>query len=665
MKKLICITLLLLTNAISAQVANPVPDVILCDDPSNNGVETFDLSIFDTYILDNQLSTNFVITYYLSQADADLALSPLPTNYTTNSQIIFARIEDVSNAGNFDTTSFGLFVLEVPVLNAAPTSFTFCGITTTSGLQADLSQIEPVISTGQLSISFSYYLTQADADIGINPLPNNQLEAPSNTPTTIFIRAENSMNPFCFETLSVDANLSQCDGFRIRSILDVNLNGVVDATDIPFPQGTFNWEKNSSGNVIQVATLDSEFILYESDPTSFYDLGYTITPDFVANYSVTPATYTAQNVPVSSGVTTKDFLVTPVASYEDVVVYIIPQEQPRPGFTYKEKVVYANLGSATVTTGQLQFTYDPQLSVVAVNDPAAVVGATTVDLNYTNLLPFEYRTMEVEMQIPVIPTINLGDVLMNTSTITPLTNDITPNNNTSVSSQIVIGSYDPNDKMESRGNFINPSEFGSDNYLYYTIRFENTGTASAINVRIEDTLDAQLDWNSIEMIDSSHNYVMERMEEQLEWRFDNILLLDSTTDPVGANGYVYFKIKPLVITEGTIIPNTAEIYFDFNPPIITNTFTSTFQTPLSNHSLQNVTFNLIPNPTSGIIEVNLINRSLEDSQIILYDLTGRITLSQKLTKENNEVNLSELPKGIYIAELRSGNELYTSKIVKD
>ncbi|MEP5096935.1 MAG: T9SS type A sorting domain-containing protein, partial [Nonlabens ulvanivorans] len=136
------------------------------------------------------------------------------------------------------------------------------------------------------------------------------------------------------------------------------------------------------------------------------------------------------------------------------------------------------------------------------------------------------------------------------------------------------------------------------------------------------------------------------------------------TDPVGANGYVYFKIKPITSIEGTVIPNTAEIYFDFNPPIITNTFTSTFQTPLSIDTPQTVNFSLVPNPTSGSVQVNLQNGMLENAQVVLYDVRGRITLSRKLTNNHPQIDLTELPAGIYIAELRNGDETYTTKVVK-
>ena len=455
-----------------------------------------------------------------------------------------------------------------------------------------------------------------------------------------------------------------CDGIRMQSFLDTNFNGVVDATDPSFPLGVFQWERNNNGNLMQVATPLGSYNIYDVDPTNTYNLAYNVLPAYNSNYTVSPATYTGVTVPNNSGIVNRDFLVTPTTAYEDVVTYIIPQEQPRPGFTYTETVYYTNLGTTSVPVGQVIFTYDPTVSIVSVSDPNAVVSPTDITLAYTNLAPFAIGSFEVEMQVPVIPTVSLGDVLTNVATISPATNDLTPSNNTSTSSQIIIGSYDPNDKMESRGAFINPSTFTADDYFYYTIRFENTGTASAINVRIEDTLDPQLDWNTIEMINSSHNYVMERMENSVVWRFDNIMLPDSTRDPVGANGHVYFKIKPRSgWSEGTIIPNTAEIYFDFNPAIITNTFTSTFRTPLSNPDVEQRLFSMSPNPASDHFTINY-NDVLIDGILTLYDVRGRVTLSRKLTQNNLQIDVSGLDQGIYLAKLKIGDRSFTSKLIK-
>ena len=47
------------------------------------------------------------------------------------------------------------------------------------------------------------------------------------------------------------------------------------------------------------------------------------------------------------------------------------------------------------------------------------------------------------------------------------------------------------------------------------------------------------------------------------------------SDEPGSHGYVEYKIVPNGSTpRGTLIPNTAYIYFDFHPPVVTNTVTN-------------------------------------------------------------------------------------------
>ena len=56
--------------------------------------------------------------------------------------------------------------------------------------------------------------------------------------------------------------------------------------------------------------------------------------------------------------------------------------------------------------------------------------------------------------------------------------------------------YDPNDKL------VHPTGVQEEGYtlfgeeLEYTVRFQNIGTDTAFNIRIEDQLDDDLDWNT-------------------------------------------------------------------------------------------------------------------------------------------------------------------------
>jgi hypothetical protein len=64
---------------------------------------------------------------------------------------------------------------------------------------------------------------------------------------------------------------------------------------------------------------------------------------------------------------------------------------------------------------------------------------------------------------------------------------------------------------------------------------------------------------------------------KVEVVFDDILLPDSTTNYEASNGFVSFRIQARSdIPEFTPVFNSAGIFFDLNPPILTNTVQNTF-----------------------------------------------------------------------------------------
>ena len=131
--------------------------------------------------------------------------------------------------------------------------------------------------------------------------------------------------------------------------------------------------------------------------------------------------------------------------------------------------------------------------------------------------------------------------------------------------QEVIGSYDPNDKQAFPEGYAEQHFIEPNTSIEYKIRFQNTGTDTAFTVRVEDQLSPLLDLSSIEAGTSSHPYRLEVREGGwLVFHFENILLPDSTINEPASHGFVQFRVNqkednPL----GTIIENTAEIYFDF------------------------------------------------------------------------------------------------------
>jgi hypothetical protein len=109
--------------------------------------------------------------------------------------------------------------------------------------------------------------------------------------------------------------------------------------------------------------------------------------------------------------------------------------------------------------------------------------------------------------------------------------------------------------------------------IEYTILFQNTGTDTAQTVLIIDQLDSNFNWQTLEPLSSSHPMTIEVDQfGKVTFTFENIMLPDSIVSEPGSHGFVAFKIELIPMPDfGTTITNTAEIYFDSNPPIFTNT----------------------------------------------------------------------------------------------
>ena len=145
----------------------------------------------------------------------------------------------------------------------------------------------------------------------------------------------------------------------------------------------------------------------------------------------------------------------------------------------------------------------------------------------------------------------------------------------------VTSSFDPNAK-EAIPRGIGPEHLIEPEWpLDYTIYFQNTGNDTAFTVVLRDTLSPHLDLSSLRVQGGSHPFSWQlRPNRELVFTFENILLPDSTTNLEGSQGHVSYRIRPLPeAAPGSLIQNSAAIYFDFNEPIFTNTVFHTIRRP--------------------------------------------------------------------------------------
>lgn len=467
-----------------------------------------------------------------------------------------------------------------------------------------------------------------------------------------FIRI--TMNPSSQGTID-------CSGVRMNAFLDANNNGTKDNGEQNFPLGQFHYTKNG-GTPHNVTSPSGAYTIYDANGTNVYNLSYTIEPSYATMYAISTSSYSNVSVIVGSGVVNYYFPITAVQNYTDVAATIIPLNAPRAGFVYKNLIVYTNLGSQTIASGTLAFNNSVTTPITTISQTGTTPTATGFTYNYSNLLPFEVRTILVTMQVPPIPGVTLGQLITNNVTITPTQDDIVLLNNVNSSTQPVIASYDPNDKMEAHGEKIVYSTFAQNEYLHYTIRFENTGNASAINVSVKDMLDSKIDETSLQMVSASHNYTLDRVNNELTWNFNNIQLPVSVSNTDIGKGYVSFKVKlkPGFVV-GDIIPNTANIYFDYNPAIVTNTFNTEFVTTLGLDSDQISDFVMYPNPAREFVQIRLQNNEMIEN-IKISDVLGKVVKYVGSVSDNQTtLSTSDLTSGIYIIEVVTANNSKISK----
>jgi uncharacterized repeat protein (TIGR01451 family) len=259
-------------------------------------------------------------------------------------------------------------------------------------------------------------------------------------------------------------------------------------------------------------------------------------------------------------------------------------------------------------------------------------------------------------------TAAIGSTVCFTVIVTAVNVDAVPTNNTLTHCFAVVASWDPNDKQVYPIADIDTSQ----EWLTYTIRFQNTGTAEAQHIYITDTLDTDIDVSSFQLLAYSHQPMVQLKENAVRFNFPNINLPDSNTNEPHSHGYVQYKVKlkdnlPI----GTEINNTAFIYFDFNAPVVTNTTSNTIAvvSGLTDNRQLTTDIRLYPNPANDVVTIS-IDESLIGSTSTVSDLTGRKMAAVQLSIINNQLSIAGFSSGVYFITVASINlRTATKKLV--
>ncbi len=316
--------------------------------------------------------------------------------------------------------------------------------------------------------------------------------------------------------------------------------------------------------------------------------------------------------------------------------------------------VQLNNGQATTITQAANLEYTYRIEVAQVSNYPAILGDHTFSLAIEGCRP----------------NTNGG---FNTGFITQFSNGLGQPAQ-AIDCQQNIAAYDPNDKAAQPAGYGNQHYIDSLTAIDYKVRFQNTGNDTAFNIVILDTLSPFVDVSTLTMGASSHAYNWSiESGNVLRVDFSNIMLVDSNANEPLSHGFFRYRIAQQPNNAlGSVIYNQAAIYFDYNPPIFTNTtfhtigedFVTKIYLTLDNVPDYELNIKAFPNPFETSTTVVVEDRIFETLELQVFDLLGRQVIYQQNTQSDRiELKRGKLEQGFYIFQLLGdGQQLGTGKL---
>lgn len=505
--------------------------------------------------------------------------------------------------------------------------------------------VHPGTYTIQYTAGSSYTVT---IPLGTSTLPNHAQYGP-------FTISSNANN-YCGYNFGIRNTNVTITGYVY---LDANNNGVFDAGETPVANQTIHVGPhyaitNSLGFYSYIGASGSYAITYM--PSGVYS-AYTSTPSSYSVNASTPGTVYGGN----------NFGLQQTSTACNIATTIIPITTVTAGYPSWYYVYVSNYGT-NVANGNMTFYYDPALTFDHASPTAASVNAAahSATFVYAGLQPGTYTQFLVYFMANTNVTVGQSTFEMATATDNCIESNFA--DNTDTLHQIATGSWDPNAKT------VTPAGEGTQGFiraaqeLRYTLNFQNTGTAPAVNIVLRDSIPAALDPSTIRVLGSSHpGYVVQVEGRELVCRYSQIMLPDSFDNEAQSHGYFSFAISPVAgIADGTQIQNTASIYFDYNDAVVTNTTLNTIDYTLSVKDVAGgATITVQPNPFSDHTTIRVTGANMHDATLDVYNSLGQIVGSATPSADGVfTLQRGGLSAGIYSYHIhQSGRSIGSGKLV--
>ncbi|MBK8406289.1 MAG: hypothetical protein IPL25_20190 [Saprospiraceae bacterium] len=442
-----------------------------------------------------------------------------------------------------------------------------------------------------------------------------------------------------------------------RVFLDTNVDGIFNSKDIILKNyflnsgpGSFTTFSSDSGYILLV-TKDAVNTIKVAVPNP--NFAFSVPDEYLINvgnvYGQFPGQY--------------DFAIQEKPRIDLEVA--ISSTIARPGRSTIVNLRISNVGNVPVPYSKLSLKFPIGWNVIeSIPKHQTVIGGNQLIWDILDTLGIkESKIFTISLETP--STAMVGSAFSLVADVY-CQNDADLLNNQAIWNDRIRASIDPNDTLVDKAKYYPSADHSGE--LIYTIRFQNTGTDTAFDIIIRDTLSNALDPTSVRVLHASHPFQLQMKKlGNLEILFKNILLPDSSTNEFASHGFVQIAVKPKTTTDPFYITNRASIYFDFNPPVMTNTASTYVGLVNTELPVKHGKLRVTPNPFNHhmMVEYESTGNS-RDYRLKIINIQGKQILNAVVEKAGQIQFNSELyPPGIYrIFYLADGKLLSSMNIMK-
>ena len=439
---------------------------------------------------------------------------------------------------------------------------------------------------------------------------------------------------------------------------DLNNNCIKDIGEIAIINSLVHIHSSTLDNYVYTDALG--FYSFRVPTGSIYTI--TTTPSYYFSYGYVP------NCPMGgtstftlSGTHLEDFGYT-CSPLIDASVYFWARGAVRPNEDFDGYLNY-HVVSCIPVSGTVSITIPPLVTVLSTTPAPSSITGSVYSWDYSSLGISFYDQIYLNLHTSITAT--AADIICFDMNITPTLTDADLINNTYNICKPVFSSWDPNFKEvhpvgDGPEGIVAP---GTD--LTYTVHFQNMGNSFARNIFVMDTLDPDLDINTFQLVSSSHPVQVHWIEGNiLKFAFNNIMLVDTSVSQDSSQGFFQYRIKHNASAPiGTNINNTASIYFDYNPAVVTNTT----QTKLGYHNSiptnkEPTNIKIYPNPANDFMMIETDVNSIGSIQI--YNAIGKLMETITISSKQEKISLDKFSNGLYLLNIidMSGKIIDTKKL---